>query len=209
MKGSRLLVASALALAACSQDGGRELAPYYDPLGYFTAELPAANALTVTPPRPAEEGPGLLTGVIAQPPAPSPQPQGGLGAFDFAQTEEQDQTVYQVLAVTTGEFEDLQEMGLYFLTGDPAIDVQLDDPTGIDGHQGRLLVADVTNGGQLTASIAVAMTLGEGGTGFLIAAIFPPGDWEKERADFHRVLESFRGDVPPGIETFPVTGGGA
>lgn len=193
-------------LTACSQGGGRELAPYYDPLGYFRADLPTANALTVTPPRPAEGGPGLLTGVIAQPPAPSPQPQAGLGALDFAQAEEQDQTIYQVLAVTSEGFEDLQEMGLFFLTADPAIDVQQDGPVRMDGRPGRLLVADVANEGQLTASLAAAMTIGEDGTGFLLVAVFPAGTWERERADFERVLTSFRTDVPPGLETFPVVG---
>jgi hypothetical protein len=98
-------------------------------------------------------------------------------------------------------------MGLYFLTGDPAIDVQIDDPVRIDGHEGRLLVADITQDGEATASLAAALTLGEDGTGFLVAAVFPPGRWEAEREDFFRVLGSFRANIPPGLETFPVTGG--
>jgi hypothetical protein len=49
------------------------------------------------------------------------------------------------------------------------------------------------------------MTLGDGDTGYLIAAVFPPGAWESEQADFHRIVESFRSNVPPGLRTFPVT----
>jgi hypothetical protein len=64
----------------------------------------------------------------------------------------------------------------------------------------------VENQGELTASLALAMTLGEGGTGYLVAAVFPAGEWQAERLDFLRVLESFRADVPPGLGTFPVTG---
>lgn len=196
-------MALALALPACSGDGGREFARYYDPRGFFTASLPAADTFTVTSPQSGQDGPGLLTGVIAQPPAPSSAPRASL--FDLSQTEEADQTIYQVLAVGTGGFEGLADMGLYFLTGDPAIDVQLDETVRIDGSEGRLVVGDVRNAGAATASVAVGMTLGEGGTGYLIAAVFPPGDWEAERLDFFRVLESFRGNVPPSFETFPVT----
>jgi len=200
-------MACALALAACSGGEGRELAPYYDPLGYFTVDLPTANALVVAPPRPAQDGPSLLTGVLAQPPAPSPAPQGRLSAFDLTQVEPPDQTVYQILAVTTDGFADLEEMGLYFITGNPAIDVQADEPIRIDGDPGRLLVADVVEARRVTAGVAVAMTLGQEGTGFLIVAVFPAGRWEAERADLERVLASFRGQVPPGLETFPVTRG--
>lgn len=192
-----------LALPSCTESNGREFARYYDPSGFFTASLPAANTLTVTSPQSGPDGPGLLAGVIAQPPAPSPAPQTSF--FDFSGTEEADQTIYQVLVVTTSAFEDLGDMGLFFLTGDPGIDVQLDETVRIDGWNGRLLVVDVQNADVLTASVAVGMTLGEGGTGYLVAAVFPPGEWAAERSDFFRVLESFRGGVPPGFETFPVS----
>jgi hypothetical protein len=55
----------------------------------------------------------------------------------------------------------------------------------------------------------VATSLGHDGTGYLLAAIFPPGSWSAEEADFLHVVRSFRGDVPPGLRTFPVTGGNA
>jgi hypothetical protein len=201
-----LLALAPILLASCSGEEGRELARYYDPQGLFRVDLPAADVLTVTPPRSGDGGPALLTGVVAQPPAPSPAPQAGLGALDFARAEEQDRTIYQALAVTTEGFEDLSEMGLFFLTGDPGIDVQLDEPVRIDGHEGRLVVADVENAGQVTATVAVALTLGQDGTGYLLAAVFPAGRWGSERPDFLRVLGSFRADVPPGLGTFPVTG---
>lgn len=195
-----------LALVACSEDSGREFARYYDPQGFFTTNLPAINDIMVIPPQAAGEGPAMLTGVISSPPAPSPAPQSGLGAFDFSQTEPPDQTIYQARAVTTGGFEDLDQMGLFFLTGDPAIDLELDEAVRIDGHEGRLIVADVVQNDQTTASLAAAFTLGSGGTGYLIAAVFPPGEWDAEREDFLSVLESFRTDVQPGLESFPVAG---
>jgi hypothetical protein len=195
-----------LSLAACSGDSGREFARYYDPEGFFVTNLPAAHDITVTPPRSDGDGPGLLTGVVASPPQPSPSAPSTT-AFDLAPAEPQDQTIYEALAISTSGFDDLEQMGLYFLTGDPAIDVQIDDPVRIDGHEGRLLVADITQNGQATASLAAALTLGEDGTGFLVAAVFPPGGWEAEREDFFRVLGSFRANIPPGLETFPVSGG--
>jgi hypothetical protein len=196
----------AVALAACSGGEGREFARYYDPRGLFSTHLPAGNVLTVTPPQPAAEGPGLLTGVISSPPQPSPSPAvGGFGGGAFGGvTEMPDQTTYQAVAITTDGFTDLGEMGLYFLTGDPSIDLSIDDRVRLDGNPARLLVADVLQGEQPTASIAAAFTLGEGGTGFVIAAVFPPGGWEDERDDFYRVLESFRGGIPPGMDALPI-----
>ena len=200
------LVIVSLALGACGRDGGRELARYYDERGLFTVDLPAENDIVVTPPQPAQDGPGLLSGVVSSPPAPSPQAQPGLGA-SLAQTEEPDQTIYQAFAVASDGFEDLDEMALYFLTGDPIVDVVVDDRIRVDGKIGRLVVADVRNDGDLTASVAVALTLGDAGTGFLVAAIFPPGSWDDERFDFERVLRSFRTQVPPGLTTFPMGAG--
>jgi hypothetical protein len=194
-----------LALAACDGGGGgRELATYYDPEGHFTARLPAANALTVTPPQPAGQGPGLLTGVIASPPAPSPSPQAGIGggAGIAAQQSAGDQTMYQAYAYTTDTFADLDEMTAFFLTADPAIDVEEDDPIAVAGSPGRLIVASATQDGAVTASVAAAMTLGRGGTGFIVAAVFPPGEWDAERGDFLEIVESFEAGVPPGATTF-------
>jgi hypothetical protein len=196
----------ALAVAACSDDGGREFARYYDPQGLFTTNLPAANEITVTPPQMGGEGPSLLTGVISSPPLPSPEPQAGLTAFDLSQTEPPDQTVYRAFAITTNDFEDLDQMGLFLLTGEPSIDVQLDQGVRMDGLEARLLVADILRGGDPAATAAAAFTLGTDETGYILIAVFPPGEWDAERDDFMRILESFRADVPPGLETFPVTG---
>lgn len=193
----------AFALGACSGDDGRELARYYDERGLFTVDLPAENDIVVTQPQPAQDGPGLLTGVVSSPPAPSPQAQAGLGSA-LAPTEIPDQTIYQAFAVTAASFEDLDEMALYFLTGDPVVDVVVDDRIRVDGQVGRLVVADVRSDGEVTASVAAALTLGDGRTGYLLAAVFPPGSWDDERSDFERVLGSFRTQVPPGLTTFPV-----
>ena len=189
---------------ACAHDSGREFARYYDEQGLFALNLPAANDVTVTPPQPAENGPGLLTGVVSSPPAPSPSPaSGSFGGIGVA-AGEPDQTVYQVFAVTSDGFHDLDEMALYFLTRDPIVDVTTDDPTRVDGDPARLIVADIDRGGQVGSSVAAAMTLGDRATGYLILAIFPPGGWDDERDDFERIVRSFRTDVPPGLETFPL-----
>lgn len=202
------LVLLAFALVACSGEGGRSFARYYDPQGLFSTNLPAANDITVTPPQPATTGPGILTGVIAAPPQPSPSSQSTFGGgFNIAQTTSTDQTIYEAFVVTTDEFPTLSDMTLYFLTGDPAVDVQLERPVRFDGGPGRLVVADVTRGGQTSAAVAVALSLGHEGTGYVLAAIFPPDSWEAEQADFFRVLGSFRTDIPPGVGTFPVTSG--
>jgi hypothetical protein len=202
------LVVSLIALlpcVACAHDSGREFVRYYDDRGMFALNLPAANDVTVTPPDPARRGPGLLTGVVSSPPAPSPSPaSGAFGGIGVAAEGESDQTVYQAFAVTADGFDDLDEMALYFLAGDPIVDVTTDDPTRVDGTRGRLIVADIDRGGQVTSSVAAAMTLGDGATGYLIVAIFPPGGWDDERDDFERIVRSFRTDVPPGLETFPV-----
>jgi hypothetical protein len=145
---------------------------------------------------------------VATPPQPSPSPQTGFGGgLAAAATETPDQTIYQALAVTSDAFSSLDEMSLFFLTGDPAMDVVVDEPVRIDGNDGRLLVADVTQGGTVTASIAAAFTLGADSTGYVVAAVFPPDTWDDERGDFLRVLESFRGPVPPGMRALPVVAG--
>jgi hypothetical protein len=200
------LVVVPVALASCSQGSGRDFATYYDEQGLFTVDLPSANDITVAPPQTAAEGPQLLTGVVSSPPAPSPQPQTGLGALGAAGTEEPDQTIYRAFAITSDGFADLEEMSLLLITGDPLIDVVIDDRTRLADSPGRLIVADVVNGGEVTASVAAAITLGDGQTGFLLIAVFPPGDWEAERDDFDRVLSSFDANVAPGLATFPVTG---
>jgi hypothetical protein len=174
----------------------------------FALDLPAENEIVVTPPQPAQDGPGLLGGVVSSPPAPSPSPQASFGS-NLAPTAPSDQTIYQAFAMSSDGFADLQEMSLYFLTGDPTVDVLVDDPIRLDGTDAELVVADVDTGGQITSSVAVAMTLGDGKTGYLVAAIFPPGAWEDERADFERILDSFRASVPPGLTTFPVAAGGS
>jgi hypothetical protein len=194
-----------LPCVACAHDSGREFARYYDEQGLFALDLPAANDITVTPPQAAESGPGFLTGVVSSPPAPSPSPaSGAFGGIDVAAQGEPDQTVYQAFAVTADGFDDLDQMALHFLTRNPIVDVVIDDPTRVDGDPGRLIVADIDQGGEVTSSVAAAMTLGDGATGYLIVALFPPGGWDEERDDFELIVRSFRTDVPPGLETFPV-----
>jgi hypothetical protein len=197
----------ALVLASCSSGKERDFARYYDPQHYFVTNLPAANDLEVTPPQPSTTGPGLLSGVISRPPQPSPSPStglaGGLAVAAPAQTTT-DQTIYQALAVTTDTFRDLDQMALFFVTGDPSVDVLIEQPLRVDADEGRLVVADVNQGGTTTASVAVAMTLGQDSTGYEIVALFPPGTWGPEEDDFLRVVRSFRGAVPAPFQSLPM-----
>ena len=141
-----------LPCVACAHDSGREFARYYDEQGLFALNLPAANDITVIPPQPAQRGPDLLTGVVSSPPAPSPSPaSGAFGGIDVAAQGEPDQTVYRAFAVTADGFDDLDQMALRFLTGDPIVDVVIDDPTRVDGDPARLIVADIDQAGAFLA----------------------------------------------------------
>jgi hypothetical protein len=207
-----LVLVIGLGAAGCSTGRQRDLASYYDPEGLFVARLPEANAVTVAPPQPAPSGPSLLTGVISRPPAPSPSPQAQFGgglAQGLGQTQPSDQTVYEAFVVTTDDFADLSEMTVTFLTGDPTFDVREERPIRIAGTVGRLVVADAIQDGEVRSSVAAAFSLGRDGVGYLVAALFPAGAWEAEEADFLRVVDSFRAEVPPGLRTFPVGGGDA
>ena len=199
---------AALGLVACSRGADRELSRYYDPEGLFTASLPTVNTLAVTPPQPrTQDSPGILSGVVAQPPAPSPSPQGQFGgglAAGLSQTEPTDQTTYQAFVVTTDVFEDLSDMTLYFLTGDPSIDARDERAIDLAGTDGLLVVADALEDGAARASVAVALSLGRNDVGYLVAAIFPAGRWDAEESDYLRIVDSFRTEVPPVVQTLPV-----
>lgn len=201
---------AAMALVACSTGKNRDFARYYDPEGLFSANLPAANDIAVAPSEPPSQGPSVLTGVVSTPPAPSPSPSsafgGGLTDLAAQTTEPQDQTVYEALAVTTGTFQDLPQMALAFLTGNPIVDVQVEEEMRLGGNAGELIVADVVRQGQKVAGVAATFTLGQQGVGYIVLAIFPPGDWANERSDFLKVVASFRPGVPPGMRAFPLTG---
>lgn len=206
MKRTALAVVAAAVLSACSGAPGRVFARYYDPRGLFSANLPAANDITVTPPQPSPKGPSLLTGVLSAPPQPSPSPQSQFGGGLIGQQAPSDQTVYQALVVTTDTFQDLSAMVLYFLTANPGVDVQLERPVQLAGTGGELVVADLVQNGQTSASVAAAFSLGEQGTGYILAAVFPPGEWNSQEPDFTRILRSFDPGVPPGLRTFPLSG---
>ncbi len=206
-----VLAVAALSLAACSGGKNRTFERYYDPAGMFSTYLPAGNDVTVAMPQPPAAGPGLLAGVVSRPPAPSPSPATGaslLGQGGLGQAAPSDQTVYQVFVVTTNTFSSVGDMALFFLTGDPQVDLKSEQRTWIGVMKARLVVADIKgSGGQATASVAAAFSLGVGGRGYVIAAVFPPGTWDKESSDFFKILRSFQPEVPPGVKEFPLAGG--
>ena len=203
----RATIATSLAVTVVAGCGGptaptRAFVRYHDPDGVFVADLPAGH--TLTPAEPRAEGqtaPGVLAGVIAEPPG-APSPSSALGGGTVLATDP-DQTSFQVLVITTGGFESLDDMVLSYLTLDPVIDVREERPIRVGGDPGRLLVADVVRDGAPAAGIAAVFSLGHGGTGFILASVFPPGTWAAERADFLRVLRSFRTELAPGELAVP------
>jgi hypothetical protein len=200
-----------LVLAACSGSANRDLARYYDPEGLFSADLPAANTLSVTPPQTGQRTASILSGVVAAPPQPSASPSSALGdplgGGIGQQAPAGDQTMYEVFVVTTNTLDSLDAMTLYFLTADPAIDVRDEQPVEVANAEGRLVVADIRRSGAVVASVAAALTLGSHGVGYIVAAVFPPGGWSNERSDFARVVASLRPSVPPALASFPLTSG--
>jgi hypothetical protein len=200
-----MAVAVAVVVTGCgetSSPSAREFVRYHDPNGVFIADLPATHTLAATEPRPeGQTAPGILAGVIAEPPG-VPSPSSGLGG-GIALAADPDRTSFQVLVITSGGFESLEEMVLSYLTADPLIDVREERPTRVGGDPGLLLVADVLRDGAPTAGIAAVFSLGHAGTGVILASVFPPGTWDAERADFLRLLRSFRTDLAPGELALP------
>lgn len=196
-------IAFAVLLAGgCGAGGGRAFVRYHDPAGVFVADLPAGHGLTPVDPVPeGQTAPGILGGVVAEPPGAA-SPSSGLGGGAVLATDP-DRTSFQILVVTSGGFESLDDMVLSYLTADPLIDVREERPARVGGDPGRLVVAEVLRDGAPSAGIAVVFTLGHGGTGALLAAIFPPGSWEKDRVDFLRMVRSFRADLAPGELVVP------
>jgi hypothetical protein len=202
-----LVLVIAIASSACGGGKNRSLHRYYDPQALFSIDLPVDNDETVTPAQPGSEGqPSSLGGVVSAPPQPTQQPIGGIGGQLGQQATPADQTVYEMFVIRTDSFRSVQEMVLFFLTSDPAVDVRQDGPLSVGGMPGRLVVADVVSDEQATNSLAAAFTLGENGRGYLIAALFPPDEWGNERSDFLKVVRSFRSDVPPGVQAAPLAG---
>ena len=206
-RGSLVTTAIVVAViaAGCGGTGSsstRAFVRYHDPNGVFVADLPATHDLAPTEPQPeGQTAPGILAGVIAEP-SGVPSPSSGLGG-GIALGADPDRTSFQVLVITSGGFESLEEMVLSYLTADPLIDVREERPTRVGGDPGLLLVADVLRDGASTAGIAAVFSLGHGGTGVILASVFPPGTWEAERADFLRLLRSFRTDLAPGELALP------
>jgi hypothetical protein len=204
-------VLGCLLLPACIGSANRDLARYYDPQGLFSADLPAANTLSVTPAQSGHRTSSVLTGVVASPAQPSASPSSALGDQLGAGIGQQapvgDRTMYEVFVVTTNGFDSLDGMTLYYLTADPAVDVRDEQRVEVAQSDGRLVVADIHQSGSVVASVAAAFTLGSHGIGFIVAAVFPPGGWSGERSDFSRIVDSVRPNVPSGVANFPLTSG--
>jgi len=189
---SPLVLAAAVLTVACSQPKNRDFQRYYDPAGLFSTEFPTANNVELIP---AEDlgagGARILSGAIS---APAQQPQGGplsgLGSVGGS-----DQTIYVVLVLDPGGIASVEDLSVSLYTSDPTADVEVREPTKVSGRDGLLVVAAHDDQGAKYGS-ASGFLLGEG-TAYWIQTAFPEGSWDQERADFLRVLRSFKTEAPP------------
>jgi hypothetical protein len=190
-------------LSACSGGARRPLERYYDPNGLFSAELPAANDVTVVQPQNSSSGPSVLSGVFSSPPSTSPSP-GGTAALGAGTAVQSDQTVYRIFVITGDTFASPEDLSLVQMS-DPSADLKTQESTAIGGHDGLLVVADYKASDAGPAFSAASGFLLSGGVGYWIFAAFPAGGWGGEQADFMSVLRSFRIDVPPGVPLAPLS----
>jgi hypothetical protein len=172
---------------------------YYDPSGLFAIDLPSEDLVSQIPSDGGggTDAPALLGGVQAAPQAPDTTTGFGVTAG------QQDQTVYYVFVYEAPQFQATKEL-VAFVTSLDGVDLKVERPATIGGRAGRLVVTDHdTESGAF--SVASGFLL-EGEVAYWIAALFPQGDWGREEEDFTRVLESFRTEVPSGIDAFPLEG---
>jgi len=188
---------TALLIPACAGGTGRPMSRYYDPSGLFAIDLPAEDVVS---PVPSETGdaagqPVLLGGVQA-----APQPPESGTTFGVTATQ-QDQTLYFVFVYDAPQFSSTSDL-VAFVSTIGGVDLRVERPATIGGRAGRLVVTDHDNESG-PFSVASGFLL-EGNVAYWIAALFPQGDWDREEEDFTRILESFRTQVPAGINAFPV-----
>ena len=171
---------------------------YYDPSGLFAVDLPVEDAVS---PVPSQSSDGdaqlaLLGGVQA---APQP-PEQSTGFFGASATQ-QDQTIYFVFVYDAPLFNSTSDLVSLVSTLE-GVDLRVERATTIGGRAGRLVVTDHENESG-PFSVASGFLL-EGDVAYWIAALFPQGDWDRQEDDFTRILESFRTQLPAGIDAFPV-----
>lgn len=171
---------------------------YFDPTGLFSVDLPTEHAVTVIPGEaPSDTGALQVVGGVQAAPRP-PDNAGGFGALG-AQTA-RDQTVYSVWVIRSPAIETTDDL-VSVITTLPGADLRVQQPASIGGMAGELVVTDLeTETGVHTAAWGFVI---EGGTGYILEAAFA-GDWEGERGDFTRILDSFRPDVPAGLDAVPI-----
>lgn len=211
MRKLALVVTLGVALAACAGGGGRALQRYYDPRGLFSADLPRENQIQVIQPQGAAGGPQLLTGVASTPPEPSPPP-AAASAFGRrpvlgTQFRQQDRTIYVIYAVAADQFRSVEQLSRLH-TDDPSADLKVRESMEVGGRDGLLVVADHETDDGRTFTVASTFFI-EGDVGFWIAALFPLGDWDRERGDYLRVVSSFQSGVPAGIPAVAFGAGAA
>jgi len=198
------LVALAL-LAGCSTSTPLSTQRYYDPGGFFNAQLPSANQIVVMPVQKLNPQMDLLSGVVALPQTPSPSPSAAFGGGALGQAVTQtDMAWYSVAAVKAKGITSVTDLASQLLgqTTNPKLEAQ--QRVIVNGLPGLLVVANHTDDtGAPDYSDASAFFLYKG-VGFWVRELFPYGEWSQRSPDFRSVMQSFQPGVPAGVVAVPL-----
>jgi hypothetical protein len=192
-------------LAGCSSSTPLTTQRYYDPGGFFSAQLPSANQLVVMPVQKISTELDLLSGVVALPQTPSPSPSQAFGGNALGQPATQTDTAwYSVAAVKAKGIANVTDLASKLLgeTVNPKLEAQ--QRVIVDGLPGLLVVANHTNdAGDPDYSDASAFFLYQD-VGFWVRELFPYGEWDTRSHGFRQVMQSFQPGVPAGVVAVPL-----
>jgi hypothetical protein len=202
------VVAVGALLASCSSRAAGPTMRYYDPIGLFSARLPALNQLVIVPPQRIEGEAPLLSGVLALPAQPSAQPTGGAGAFGggFLQpVTQQDTAIYAVYAVKTTRSMTVGQIGAKLLASTIGPRIVSQQSISAGGLHGVLAVVNHNDSSSGLSYTDASGFFIDGLVAYWIRELFPTGDWDRRKQAFIDLLHSFRPGVPAGLVGVPLT----
>jgi hypothetical protein len=196
-----VLILASLAALGVSCSNGLPSSPtqrYYDPSGFFSAQLPENNDVLVMPSQNVAGALPLLSGVLAVPPQPSPSPSSAFGGSGFLQpVTQQDTSVYSVFAINAKRVKSLRALASALLSETANPKVVAERSVMVEGRQGLLVVADHEDQGVGYSDASVFLL--DGDLGFWIREFFGLGEWDQRQDQFLDLMRSFQPGVPPGI----------
>ena len=201
----RLVPAAVVAIAllsACSSGTPLSMQRYYDPNGFFSARIPAADQLVVVPPQTLSSNLDLLGGVVALPQAPSPSPSNGLGGGIPTVGQQQDTALYTISTVSAKGLTSVDALAQELLGQTINAKRVGQQRVIVGGIPGLLVVADHKDptGAYSDASAFFLFQR----RGYWVREIFTLGDWQARRDGFRDIMESFVPGVPAGLIAVPL-----